>query len=144
MHTRLALAYFGDGPYVFVHGQWLPWFEYQAFDEGTMKERRLKLYVLERRWLITLLNMVGNWPDFFLLYKANGVPEGAQVENVTYDYSRDGLVIAVAHESFPVVAAGSAIPFADHVLDLEVVCMAKQRDGSYRIPDPESKVREWF
>ena len=49
------------------------------------------------------------------MFRFNGIPKGAKVVNIGFDYTTNMIVIVVAHNSFKKVKDGEMIPLLDSV-----------------------------
>jgi len=101
-----------------------------------MRERRTKLYYVDPECLLMFLRSMDQWPLAFTRGIVEGLPEGAELEDVRYDYDRRSLAVLVWHKDFPIVPNGGLTPIAEQgFFEVTQVALMRQSDGSYRSGD---------
>lgn len=76
------------------------------------RTRKLKLFCVTRDLFKIVFNAGVNC-TFLYLPVTDEIPDGAVVESVHEDWTRDSWVLVVSHDSYPEVPEGQEIPFSN-------------------------------
>jgi hypothetical protein len=80
-----------------------------------------------------------HWPQCFGRAIIDGLPDGAELQDVRYDDCRRCLSVIVHHPSFPPCPDGAEIEIANGFHQVRMAWFVRQPDGSYRTTDDKGE-----
>lgn len=74
----------------------------------------MKMFALNPNMLLAVVSSLHRRIENLEVPMLHGIPDGAEVVDVQYDFMRRSFMVIVSHDSFDEVADGEQIPFADN------------------------------
>ena len=86
------------------------------------REARYKIYLIDPDTVLAMLQW--NTIQMIALPISKGLPDGAIVQAVNYDYNTGCFMAKVYHESFDIVKVGMVYPQANNLMEVEQRCVS--------------------